>query len=317
MFDNDIILEKKYNYSITEVKNLVVSYQNSKKELDELILKNLSHQQYLENIHVIRSIIKVYSMFENIDFFIRIYIHFLEHQDYVVLVEGQTDSLYYHKAFSLFRPNAKIQIIYNDNGGVNWLHDQIIFYAHSDAMKEGKVKVVALFDNDAPARKIINELKKEPKILTLLNNKKLMLKYLNKPIHIIDFYKKGIFKESPHLKIDQSEKVDNFSFSVEHLFPEEHWVYASEQGWLEKIDDLRDILILTKLSSNETLEDYLSSKGITVNEKLYISHKIKWNCKTKMANYLTNLNDDVALDSFKNFKNVIDEICKFFGIYFI
>lgn len=225
-----------------------------------------------------------------------------------LFVEGSTDKEILTLAFSLFQKEhlEKVSIeAVSFGGGASWVERQLVIWGKTllwkDKEKTSYLKAIGLFDNDEAGRIAMESLSAHvPSDSTehkTFNVMKLDRKYAK---HLIPIYKKGI-------------KVP---ITLEEMYAPFCWKHAEIQGWLEK-RNLSEAILNEPQSwdrTNDSLKTHLASLGLTEDMELYVNNKIKDDYKTKLVQYINDLEDSLQKEAMLSFDFLLKDILEKFRI---
>lgn len=213
----------------------------------------------------------------------------------LVYVEGITDKMILEKAIEFFSRDKSIIKVETGKetrgAGVNWVKDNSLSWVYDTNKKE---KLFILLDNDTDGNAVKKELQETPKFKSKETEKQVKIKLLDSPSHIINFYKKGVFK------------LEDYDFSIEQMFALAYWNDAKEKNWLENKEDIHKLNL--RLGADETPKSHIINKGLSEAELIYVFHKINPDKKIAFAEYLCKQNKE----AFCEFERLVKDIDDFF-----
>ncbi|WP_116128449.1 response regulator [Lewinella sp. IMCC34183] len=218
-----------------------------------------------------------------------------------VFVEGITDQQVLTRAIELFRPDAKskISIRSQKSAGASWVAKQIIAWAYSLRRDEvGKyTKAIALLDGDSAGNDARAEINR---VIQPNSASSTTFKVINlSPQYSITcrtLYQKGLC----------------IPVTLEELYSDKLWQYASEQNWTEnkaKLDQfLKDPRDWNKRS--QSLEQYIDSLNLS-NTEYNLLGSFTDTGKTNAVKTINRGDDTTATDYLSNFETLVNEIVEY------
>ncbi|MEZ4809032.1 MAG: response regulator [Allomuricauda sp.] len=212
-----------------------------------------------------------------------------------ILLEGETDYNYFHKAFEIFYPQLlnDVTLTYGKGGGTSWVVRNSMIWMNSYPKDEDlkDLIAIAILDNDTAGKKAeieIRDLFKSEKQREILKILKLKIGFSPR---IQEYFSKGFA----------------IHFEIEALFGLKYYEYANSNGWLE--NDCSNLEVVPKIwdCANENLTECLLRNKFEKNSIL-LTKKIKRNYKDKFCQLVLSDSQSKPKEVFKDFKAIIDEI---------
>lgn len=217
-----------------------------------------------------------------------------------IFVEGLSDQIIFKECVTLFYPSLTelVEIQADKNGGSNWVCNKLVGWAFNmPKNNEELVLSCGIFDNDTAGLEAIRELNEQiPNSGTrsqMTKSFKLEYKYAS---HILEIVKKGI----------------KMPLTLEEMFSVDVWSHAESVNWLEGRGDVKTILMSCDWNPvDQTLEDFLTDRALTIEEVRYFKKSCKAESKMDFANYVIGLETEKRKEILQNHKLLIDECLKF------
>jgi CheY-like chemotaxis protein len=220
-----------------------------------------------------------------------------------IFVEGETDKRVILDAIKFFYPYLLDKVVVKNSVGASFVARDIIIWGKSLKKNTDKkyIKAVALLDGDEAGKdskkeieRVITEGSAESKTFKIIQLNK---KFAN---HLIPLYAKG-------LKIP---------VTLEELFTSKYWSYAESKGWLEKRNNIDDLMEDPRAwdKFNVSLKEYVSSLNFSEDEFRYFS-KFKTENKEDFCKYLVSLDPPDKEKAYCNVKILLESALEsLFGI---
>lgn len=209
----------------------------------------------------------------------------------IIFVEGSSDKIIIDYFLKNKYPELDILVI--NSGGCNQTKNNLISWMYNSSIEktEHKYYALALFDNDLPGIKSMNELKNDIDSNPRLRSKKNKVKIvaLGTPSHLSQV--KNVLGE-------------NYTIEIEEMFPIEVWKYAREKNWLDETS----LCDLTKGKFNDpdvSARDFINRKNFSEEDMLYIMYKIKDNKKESFAKYVIKQNIEIFSELERNLEKFL------------
>lgn len=195
------------------------------------------------------------------------------HTRNTIFVEGTTDKRLFEYCLQNL-PNeleGDICVRADSSSDANWVRNSLIAWAMSPDVEVSTVKACGVFDRDCAGIKAKDGFESNMKFIgRKAHSSKVKAYLLTVPKHLFDIVRHEDF---------------DFDFSIEELFPSSTWMYALDQGWLEK-RSLADSYRMDKLPDDKSLINVVDDAFPDFNTSIYLKYKFKAICKGKFADYL-------------------------------